>query len=102
MFTLCDARAPDHKRHIDVFLNVAGLAWGHAVLAKMVAVIGCVKYVRVREDVGMCLELGDESLDELINRLQRTKAIPVVIVDVVYFTIGKLRKAFKIVDVTAL
>ena len=39
-----DARAADDQRDIDVVLVDFSLARGHAVLAKMVAIVACISY----------------------------------------------------------
>lgn len=71
-------------------------------MAKVVAIVGGVEDVRVGEDVGVGLELLEDGLDQLVNRLQSTEAVAVVAVEVVDLVIIQLGNGLEVVDITGL
>ena len=79
-----DAWAPDHEGHVDVFLDGARLAGGQSVLPDVEPIVRRVDQVRVGQHLGgRRAQPRYNAVHQLVHRLQRLDAPPVVVVVVV-------------------
>lgn len=81
--------AADQQRDVGVFQQAALFSRIQTVLADVEPIVRGVKDVGVVQDV-ILLQLLDHAVDELINGLQRTKTLAVVVVDEVNVLVCKL------------
>lgn len=76
--TASDVRFADVEGDVDVFFVGAGLAWRHAVLARVEAVVCGVDDVGVSKNVGVLLEPLEHAVNHFVDGLEGLDAATVV------------------------
>lgn len=90
--SLWNSRTTDNQRNVDVRLITTFFSGLQPVLANMVSVVSRVEDVGIVQQA-VLFELVDQSINKLVNSLERTKTTSVVLIVVFHILITQLRLA---------